>query len=138
MLTIKNKGDKMTSPEELKYSKEHEWVKVEGDIVIIGITDFAQKQLTDIVFVELPEKGKKVEAGKQLGVVESVKSVSDIFCPVTGEITEINEELTNAPETLNQDPYGKGWMVKIKVSDKSEIDKLMSAQEYEDLIKKEG
>jgi glycine cleavage system H protein len=128
----------MTSPEELKYSKEHEWVKVEGDVAIVGISDFAQKQLTDIVFVELPEKGKKVESGKQLGVVESVKSVSDVFCPVTGEVTEVNDDLANTPETLNKDPYGKGWIVKIKISNKSEIDNLMSAQEYEDFIKKEG
>ncbi|MBW2984147.1 glycine cleavage system protein GcvH [Candidatus Woesearchaeota archaeon] len=128
----------MASPEELKYSKEHEWVKLEGDIAVVGITDFAQKQLTDIVFVELPEKGKKVEANKQLAVVESVKSVSDVFAPVSGEITEANEELANAPETLNKDPYGKGWIAKIKVDDKSQVDSLMSAKEYEDFIEKEG
>lgn len=128
----------MTSPEKLKYSKEHEWVKVEGDTAIVGITDFAQKQLTDIVFVELPEKGKKVEKGKQMAVVESVKSVSDVFSPVSGEVTEANEELANTPETLNKDPYGKGWIVKIKLEDKSQIDSLMSASEYEDFIKKEG
>lgn len=128
----------MTSPEELKYSKEHEWVKIEGDTVIVGITDFAQKQLTDIVFVELPEKGKKVEKGKQMAVVESVKSVSDVFSPVSGEVIEANEELANTPETLNKDPYGKGWIVKIKLDDKSQVESLMSASEYEEFTKKEG
>lgn len=128
----------MTSPEELKYSKEHEWVKLEGDMAIVGITDFAQKQLTDIVFVELPEKGKKVEKGKQMAVVESVKSVSDVFCPVTGEVVEANEELANTPETLNKDPYGKGWIAKIKLDDKSQVESLISASEYEEFIKSEG
>lgn len=128
----------MTSPEELKYSKEHEWIKVGGDTVVIGITDFAQKQLTDIVFVELPEKGKKVEKGKQMAVVESVKSVSDVFSPVSGEVVEVNKELTNAPEILNQDPYEKGWIVKIKLDDKSQVDGLMSASEYEEFTKSKG
>lgn len=128
----------MTSPKELKYSKEHEWVKLEGDVAIVGITDFAQKQLTDIVFVELPEKGKKVEKGKQMAVVESVKSVSDVFCPVTGEVVEANEELSNAPETLNKDSYGRGWIAKIKLDDKSQVDGLMSADEYEEFIKTQG
>ncbi|MBW2980548.1 glycine cleavage system protein GcvH [Candidatus Woesearchaeota archaeon] len=128
----------MTSPKELKYSKKHEWVKLEGDAAIVGISDFAQQQLTDIVFVELPEKGKKVEKDKQLAVVESVKSVSDVFSPVSGELVEANEELANTPEVVNQDPYGKGWIAKIKLSDKSELDSLMSAEEYEGFIKKEG
>ncbi len=128
----------MTSPENLKYSKEHEWVKVEGDVAVVGITDFAQKQLTDIVFVELPEKGKKAEANKQFAVVESVKSVSDVFCPVSGEVMEVNSQLADAPETLNQDPYGKGWIAKVKLSSKAELDSLMSAQEYEEFVQKEG
>ena len=128
----------MENPKEFKYSKEHEWVKVDGDIGTVGITDFAQKQLTDIVFVELPEKGKKAEKSKQLAVVESVKSVSDVFAPASGEVVEANEELASTPETVNKDPYGKGWIAKIKLSDKSELEGLMSAEEYGEFIKKEG
>lgn len=120
----------MSNPADLKYSKEHEWIKVEGDIAIIGVTDFAQEQLTDIVFVELPEKGKKVEAGKQMAVIESVKSVSDIFSPVNGEVVEINEKLKDNPDIINKDPYGGGWMVKIKIENKDELNGLMSAEDY--------
>lgn len=126
----------MANPAELKYSKDHEWVKVEGDAVTVGITDFAQKQLTDIVFVELPEKGKQVEANKRMAVVESVKSVSDVFCPVSGEIVEINGKLADTPEVINKDPYGEGWFVKIKVKDKAELGSLMTAEQYEETTKK--
>jgi len=120
----------MENPAELKYSKEHEWVKVEGDIGVIGVTDFAQKQLTDIVFVELPGKGKKVEAGKQMAVIESVKSVSDVFSPVRGEVIEVNEKLKDNPDVINKDPYGEGWIVKVKIESKDELNDLMSAEDY--------
>ncbi len=121
----------MENPKELKYSKDHEWVKVEDDIVTVGITDHAQNQLTDIVFIELPEVGKAVEQDGNLGVVESVKSVSDVLCPVSGEVTEINSELETAPEKVNNSPYDEGWMVKIKLSNPSELDTLITAEEYE-------
>jgi glycine cleavage system H protein len=133
------KGGKMSEKElkyldGLKYTKEHEWVKVEGDIAVVGISDFAQDQLTDIVFIELPEVGKKVEQGKSFCAVESVKSVSDIFAPVSGEVVEANKELENKPELVNEDPYGKGWVAKIKISDKAELDNLMSAEEYKKFV----
>ena len=121
--------------ENLKYSKDHEWVKLEGDIATVGITDFAQKQLTDIVFVELPDKGKQAEADKQLAVVESVKSVSDVISPVSGEVIEVNEKLVDNPEVINSDPYGEGWFFKIMLKDKAELDKLMSKEEYEKITK---
>src|SRR3989338_2810762 len=120
----------MENPKNLKYSKEHEWVKVEGDIAIVGITDFAQKQLTDIVFVELPEKGKHVTQGKAMAVVESVKSVSDVFAPVSGEIVDVNNELADSPEILNKEPYGKGWIAKVKIENKGELDNLLTAEKY--------
>ena len=125
------------NPKELKYSKEHEWVKIENGIATIGITDHAQELLTDIVFVELPEVGKEVEQEKQMGVVESVKSVSDIFSPVSGEVTEVNNEIEDNPELINGDPYKKGWVAKIKMKDAKELDKLMSAEEYEKFIEEE-
>ena len=125
----------MENPKELKYSKEHEWVKAEGDIATVGITDFAQKQLTDIVFIELPEKGKHATQSKPIAVVESVKSVSDIFAPVSGEIIEVNKELADSPELINKEPYGKGWMVKIKIENKKELDSLMPAAEYDKFAK---
>ena len=121
-------------PEKLKYTKEHEWIKVEEDIVTVGITDYAQGQLTDIVFVELPEKGKEAEKGKNLATIESVKSVTDIFVPLSGKIIEINEKLVDAPETINSDCYGEGWIVKIKIKDKSGLNSLMSAEEYKKSI----
>lgn len=125
----------MANPSDLKYSKEHEWIKIKGDIGIVGVTDFAQKQLTDIVFVELPEKGKKVEQGKQMAVIESVKSVSDVFSPVTGEVIEVNEKLNNNPELINKDPYGEGWIAKVKILNKGELNNLMMAGDYDNLIK---
>ena len=126
----------MENPKSLKYSKEHEWVKVEGDIAIVGITDFAQKQLTDIVFVELPEKGKHVTQGNAMAVVESVKSVSDVFAPVSGEVVDVNNELTDAPEILNKEPYGKGWIAKVKIENIGELDNLLTAEKYGEFLKK--
>jgi len=121
----------MENPSNLKYSKQHEWVKLEDDIAIVGVTDFAQKQLTDIVFVELPEKGKKLQQNKPMAVIESVKSVSDVFSPVTGEIIEVNEKLKDNPDIINKDPYGEGWLAKIKIANNKELDSLMSAEDYE-------
>ena len=124
-------------PENLFYTKEHEWALVEGDTAVIGITDFAQKQLTDIVYVEVPETGTQLKKDSTFGVVESVKSVSDIFSPLTGEVIAANNEVIDAPELINQDPYGKGWLVKIKMADKSELDSLLNAKEYEDVTEQE-
>ena len=124
----------MENPSELKYTKDHEWVKVEGDIAVIGITDHAQEQLTDIVFVELPEKGKEVESGNQMATIESVKSVSDVFAPVSGTIEEVNQAIVDSPDLVNKDAFAN-WFVKIKMKDKSEADKLMSKEEYDNLIK---
>ena len=129
--------NKMENPKELKYTKEHEWIKVENDAATIGITDFAQEALTDIVFVELPEIGKKVEQLKTVATIESVKSVSDIYSPVSGEVIEVNEQLKEHPEIINNDPYGKGWLFKIKLADKNELNKLMSSEEYAKIAKEE-
>ncbi len=120
----------MNLPKDLKYTKEHEWSKAAGDLVIVGITDFAQHQLTDVVFVELPQKGKQVKQTERAAVVESVKSVSDIFSPLTGEIIEINSKLIDSPELINKDCYGEGWIFKIKPKDKKDFEKLLSADEY--------
>ena len=118
-------------PENFRYTKDHEWVKIEGDTASVGITDFAQSQLGDVVFVELPEIGEELKSHQTLGVVESVKAVSDIYSPISGEVTEVNEGLNDDPEILNQDPHSKGWIIKLKIKDKSELDELMSASEYE-------
>ncbi|MEI6085067.1 MAG: glycine cleavage system protein GcvH [Verrucomicrobiota bacterium] len=120
----------MSVPQNLRYAKSHEWVRVEGDTAVIGITDHAQHELTDIVYVELPAVGDSVEAGKECAVVESVKAASDIYAPVTGDIVAINEELTSAPELVNQDAFGKGWMFKIKLSDPAEVNELFSPSDY--------
>ncbi|MDE0993709.1 MAG: glycine cleavage system protein GcvH [Rhodospirillales bacterium] len=114
----------------MKYSEEHEWVTVEGDIATVGITDFAQKALGDIVFVEAPDVGSEINQGDETGVVESVKAASDIITPVSGEVVEINEDLEAAPNTVNTDPMGDGWMFKVKLSDPEEIEGLMNAAEY--------
>ena len=121
-------------PAGLKYTREHEWAKVEGDRVRIGITDFAQEQLGDVVFVELPKVGARVTAMKTFGVVESVKAVSDLFAPVSGEVVEANADLPKSPELVNTDPYGKGWMLVIRMSNPKEMDGLMSAADYEKLV----
>lgn len=120
----------MDFPEELKYTEEHEWVIIEESVVTIGITDFAQDALGDVVFVELPEVGDNVTEGKPFGVVESVKAVSDIFSPVTGEVVEINEELPDTPEMVNTSPYEDGWMIKVRVDDVAELDDLLDADAY--------
>ena len=125
-------------PGDLRYTREHEWAKQEGARVRVGITAFAQEQLGDVVFVELPKVGAKVTAHKPFGVVESVKAVSDLFAPVSGEVVEANAELGQKPETVNQDPYGKGWMLVVKAASKGEWDQLLTAQQYEALIAQGG
>jgi len=120
----------MNVPKNLKYAKTHEWVRVEGDIAVIGITDHAQNELTDVVYVETPAVGAHLEAGKECAVVESVKAASDIYAPVSGDVVAVNEELSSAPELLNQDPYGKGWMFKVKMSDSGELNELLSPDDY--------
>lgn len=120
----------MVYPEDLKYSKEHEWVRIEGGIVTVGITDFAQEQLGDIVMVEFPPEGEMVEKGGAFGVVESVKSVSDVFAPVSGKIVERNDPVVEATGVLNEDCYGEGWLVKIEMSNPKEVDDLMDARAY--------
>jgi glycine cleavage system H protein len=117
-------------PQDLKYTKSHEWIRVEGDEATVGITDHAQDQLGDIVFVELPMIEDEVFQGKEAGVVESVKTAADIYSPVTGEVIAINEDLTTQPETVNEDPYEKGWLFKVRIQDASELDAYMSADEY--------
>ena len=124
----------MNVPADLKYTKNHEWVKVDGDIATVGITDHAQKELGDIVFVELPETGEEFEKDEAIGTIEAVKTVADMNTPVSGEITEVNEDLEDASELMNQDPYGDGWIAKLKMSDPSELEDLLTAGEYKDLI----
>ena len=128
----------MENPKELKYTKEHEWIKVEGDIGIMGITDFAQNALTDVVFVELPEIGKEVIQFKKAATIESVKSVSDVYAPASGKIIEVNKRLEEHPEMVNNDPFGEGWIAKIRIADKKELHNLMSAEKYSEMIEKEG
>jgi len=125
-------------PGNLKYTREHEWAKQEGDRVRVGITAYAQEQLGDVVFVELPKAGAKVTAHQAFGVVESVKAVSDLFAPISGEVADANAELGQKPEIVNQDPYGKGWMLVVKPSNKGEWDQLLTAQQYEELIAQGG
>jgi glycine cleavage system H protein len=120
----------MNTPEELQYSKTHEWVRVEGDRATIGITDFAQDQLGDIVYLELPEVGRKLRVEDTFGVVESVKAVSDLFSPLSGEILEVNEPLLDQPETINSDPYGEGWMLVVRLDQPAELKDLLSAEQY--------
>ena len=123
------------NPSDAKYTKDHEWIKAKGDIGTVGITDYAQHSLTDIVFVELPEKAKKVEQKKSAAIVESVKSVSDVFAPVSGEIVEGNQKLSDSPQLVNKDPYGEGWIFKMKIGNKKELDSLMDKKQYEEYIK---
>ena len=124
----------MNFPEELKYTKDHEWVRIDGDVVTIGITDFAQKELGDIVYVEVDTLDETLDKEEVFGTVEAVKTVSDLFIPVTGEVIEFNESLEDEPEKVNTDPYGDGWMVKVKASDVSELDELLSVEAYKELI----
>ncbi len=125
----------MNIPSELKYTKDHEWISIEGDTATIGITDFAQSELGDIVYVDVDTLDDTVERDEVFGSVEAVKTVSDLFMPLTGEVSEFNEELEDEPELVNKDPYGKGWMIKVTISDASQIDDLLDAQAYQDLIK---
>lgn len=124
----------MKIPENLKYTKDHEWVKIEGDIATVGVTDFAQKELGDIVYVEVDTAGETLQIEEVFGTVEAVKTVSDLFLPLSGEIIEFNENLESEPEKVNADPYGEGWMIKIKISDSSEIDQLMDYEAYKQLV----
>ena len=124
----------MNIPQELKYTKDHEWIRVEGDHIVIGVTDFAQKELGDIVYVDVDTEGDTVEKEEVFGSVEAVKTVSDLFMPITGEVLAFNEDLEDAPELVNNDPYGDGWMIKVAVSDASELEQLLSADEYKDLV----
>jgi glycine cleavage system H protein len=124
----------MNFPGELRYTKDHEWIRLDGDTVIIGITDFAQGELGDIVYVEVETIGKQLDAGAVFGTVEAVKTVSDLYLPVSGTITELNPALANSPELVNNDPYGKGWMVKMKISNAADIETLMDAKAYEQMV----
>lgn len=120
----------MNIPEELKYTEDHEWIKVDGDVATVGITDFAQGELGDIVYVEIETEGETIASAEVFGTVEAVKTVSDLFMPLSGEIIEVNEELEDSPETVNDSPYEGGWMIKIKMNDPSEVDALMTAESY--------
>jgi glycine cleavage system H protein len=124
----------MNIPAELKYTKDHEWVKIDGDIATVGITEFAQSELGDIVYVEIETVGETIDQEEVFGSVEAVKTVSDLFMPVSGEILEFNENLEDNPELVNSDPYGEGWMIKVKISDASQIDSLLDAAAYEGII----
>lgn len=124
----------MNVPESLKYTEDHEWIKIEGDTATVGITDFAQSELGDIVYVEIETQGEEIEKGEVFGTVEAVKTVSDLFMPISGEVIEVNEALEDAPETVNEDPYEKGWMIKIKMSNADEANDLLSADQYKDVI----
>ena len=126
------------TPEDSRYAKSHEYIHVEGDVGTIGITDYAQKELGDVVFVELPRVGTELEAGDELGSIESVKAVSELFTPVTGEVIEVNENLADKPQLDNEDPYRDGWMIRIRLKDATEIDELMSAEEYEEYVEAES
>jgi len=133
MVIIEIEEEKMV-PKDLIFTKEHEWVQIEGDIATVGITHYAQGELGDIVFIELPETGEDVAQGESIGTIEAVKAVTDLFAPLSGEIVEINDALDGTPEIINQDPYGDGWMVRIKIADKSETENLLTAEQYKELI----
>mgnify|MGYP001819609419 CR=1 FL=1 len=124
----------MNIPQDLVYSKEHEWCRIEGDVAVIGITDFAQGELGDVVFLELPEAGDAITAGDEFGTIEAVKAVAELFAPVSGEVVEVNAGVIDAPEMVNEDAYGAGWMIKVTLSDASEVGNLMDAAGYEALI----
>jgi len=124
----------MSLPQELKYTKEHEWIKIDGDIVTIGITSHAQAELGDIIFIEFPEIDQEIERDEPFGTIEAVKTVADLFAPVSGTVTEINESLEDSPETVNEDAFGDGWIVKVKVSDVGELDELLTVDQYTELI----
>jgi glycine cleavage system H protein len=129
--------EKMEAPPGLKYSKEHEWVATEESVATVGITDHAQEQLGEIVYIELPAVGEKISKDDPFGVVESVKAVSDIYAPVSGTVIEVNEDLPESPEVVNEDPYGDGWLIKVRVSDASDLEDLMDADEYAEMVARE-
>lgn len=126
------------NPKEYKYTKEHEWIKVEGDIGTIGITNFAQEQLGDIVSVEFPNIGKEFSAGESLALIDSMKTTSDLYAPVSGEVLDVNSELESQPELMNEDPYDKGWILKLKIKNLDELEKLLNVEDYEAYMEKEG
>ena len=125
-------------PDDLHYSKDHEWVRVEGNVAVVGITDYAQDSLGDVVYVELPKVGDTFAANESFGSVESVKAVSEVFCPISGDIAAVNESLNDTPEKVNEDPYGEGWLIKIEISDPKELEELMSSKDYAAYIKEES
>lgn len=124
----------MNIPAELKYTKDHEWVRIEGETATIGVTDFAQGELGDVVFVEIETQGETLDKGETFGTVEAVKTVSDLYMPLSGEVTEVNPALEDTPEVVNKDPYGDGWMIKIKLTDAAQIDELLTAEQYKEAI----
>jgi glycine cleavage system H protein len=124
----------MNLPENLRYTKDHEWIRVEGDVAFIGITDFAQKELGDIVYVEIETVGKEVAQNEVFGTVEAVKTVSDLFVPISGKVLEVNPKLNSEPELVNSDPYGDGWMIRLSIADASEMDSLLTAEAYAELV----
>lgn len=124
----------MNVPDNLKYTKDHEWIRLDGETALVGITDFAQGELGDVVFVEIETVGETIDKGEIFGTVEAVKTVSDLFMPVSGEVVEVNEALADVPELVNKDPFGKGWMIRIKMTDTSELDLLMSPEDYKKMI----
>ena len=126
----------MNFPEDLKYTKDHEWIRVEGDVAYVGITDYAQSELGEIVYVDITTEGETVAKEEVFGTIEAVKTVSDLFMAASGEVLEVNAELEDAPELVNQEPYGKGWLIKVSVADAAELDSLLSAEEYQQLIAK--
>lgn len=128
----------MKFPDSLKYTREHEWARIKGKKAVVGITDYAQKELGDIVYVELPEVGDEVVQDEQFGVVESIKTVSDLFSAVSGEVTKVNDDLEDRPELVNEDPYGSGWMMEVTISEMEELENLLSAEEYEEFVAEES
>ena len=128
----------MKFPKKLRYTREHEWVLIEGTQATVGVTDYAQHELGEVVFVELPKAGDSVTKDEPFGVVESVKAASDVYAPVSGEVTEANDDLVSTPELINDDPYGDAWLIRVEMSDTSEVEHLMSAQEYKDYVEEEG
>ena len=134
LVNIASQINCMNFPENLRYTKEHEWIRLEGDVAIVGITDFAQRELGDIVYVEVESVGKPLQAGDVFGTVEAVKTVSDLFLPLAGSVTEVNPKLNSNPELVNSDPYGEGWMVKMKLDNVSEVECLMDADAYQNLV----
>lgn len=124
----------MNIPASLKYTKDHEWIKVEGDEAIVGVTDFAQSQLGDIVFIEIETEGENLDKEEVFGTIEAVKTVSDLFMPVSGEVLEVNPKLTEQPDLVNKDPYGEAWMIRVKIADAAQLDELLSAEQYQEII----